>query len=460
MGETLSLFQPSFNASVHVETRTERLSGDAGFLLLREVLDGSGIIDELVGRLHDPRCPERVEHSLPELLRAAVAMIAQGWGDQGDAARLRDEPLLALAGSDRRGVAAAGKALASQASFSRLLDLLARPQNAAVLDTAPMRLAGRRLQAAHRRRRQRVMTIDVDGLPLAVHGEQPGSAFNGHVGARIHYPLIASCAESGDMLAGLLRPGNAAPAAEAAVWIPRVVAQAHRHLAQQVRVRLDAGFTDGATLAALEAEGIGYLGRLRENAALSRLFDPHRTRGPGRPAAYPREWVEESTYQAGSWPAPRRVVMVIQEHPAELFRRVFFIVTNLPAERYTGEQILALYRRRGKAEGHMGELKDVIGTSLPCTSRGRASAATVLARSQALLSLRLLAYELLHTLRAQLAAATGDGWSLRRLRERVLKAAARLQRHARRLHVILERRAARLWRLLLRQQARWRLAPG
>jgi hypothetical protein len=37
------------------------------------------------------------------------------------------------------------------------------------------------------------------------------------------------------------------------------------------------------------------------------------------------------------------------------------------------------------------EFKEVIGSSLPCTSRGVASEATVLARSQALLSLRLLA---------------------------------------------------------------------
>ena len=57
-----------------------------------------------------------------------------------------------------------------------------------------------------------------------------------------------------------------------------------------------------------------------------------------------------------------------------------------------------------------------------------------------------------------LEAAARRGWSLRRLRERVLKAAARVQRHARRLHVILERRAATLWRKLLGRRHRWRLA--
>ena len=107
----------------------------------------------------------------------------------------------------------------------------------------------------------------------------------------------------------------------------------------------------------------------------------------------------------------RRVSMVIQQHPTELFRRCFYLVTNLPVSKHSGEQVRALYRHRGKAEGHMGKLKDTIGTSLPCTSRGHATSP-----------------EPLHVLPAQMEAATGDGWSLRRLRERELKAAARLWR--------------------------------
>ena len=45
-----------------------------------------------------------------------------------------------------------------------------------------------------------------------------------------------------------------------------------------------------------------------------------------------------------------------------------------------------------------------------------------------LLSLRVFAYELMHTLRAPMEQLTGHGCSLRRLRQRVLKAAERLQR--------------------------------
>jgi hypothetical protein len=321
-----------------------------------------------------------------------------------------------------------------------------------VLETAPLELAARRLRAQGRKRLSRI-TIDIDGLPLPAYGEQPGSAYNGHVRERIHYPLIASCAETGDLLAALLRDGNAGPAQQAATWIPRIVQAAREHLAPEVQVRLDAGFTDGATLAALDAARIPFVGRLRENPVLTRLFDPHRTRGRGRPALQPREWVVEASYQAGSWEQPRRLLIVVQEHPTELFRNAFFLVTSLSREDYSGAQVLALYRRRGKAEAHMGEFKDVIGASLPCTSRGVASEATVLARSQALLSLRLLAYQLLHVLRTEMEAVTWQGWSLRRLRERVLKAGARLLTHARRVTVVIERRAADLWRRLF---VRWK----
>ncbi len=43
-------------------------------------------------------------------------------------------------------------------------------------------------------------------LPFEVHGQQAGSQYNGHYGQRMFHALIASCAESGDLLDGTLRP--------------------------------------------------------------------------------------------------------------------------------------------------------------------------------------------------------------------------------------------------------------
>ena len=60
MGETPPLFTTTFNASVSVEARPERLTGDAGAVLLREALERSGIVGWLTERLADPRQPHLV----------------------------------------------------------------------------------------------------------------------------------------------------------------------------------------------------------------------------------------------------------------------------------------------------------------------------------------------------------------------------------------------------------------
>lgn len=195
-------------------------------------------------------------------------MVVQGVGNHSDVERLRADPLLAITSSPARGQAAAGQALASQPTLARLLDILAGADNQVIIDGAAMQLAGQRLRAANHGRRRRRITIDIDGLPLLAHGEQPGSAYNGHVGERVYDPLVAPCAETGDLLGARLT---------------ELVAAARSHLAETVQVRLGAGFCDGATLDALDAEGVGSTVRLRSNRRLERLFDPHRTPSPGPP---------------------------------------------------------------------------------------------------------------------------------------------------------------------------------
>jgi hypothetical protein len=55
MCETQEPFIPSFNRSLRVESRAGRLTGDPGAVLLREVLERSGIVSWMTARLSDPR---------------------------------------------------------------------------------------------------------------------------------------------------------------------------------------------------------------------------------------------------------------------------------------------------------------------------------------------------------------------------------------------------------------------
>jgi hypothetical protein len=49
-----------------------------------------------------------------------------------------------------------------------------------------------RLASLNGGERPKHLTLDIDGPPIEVYGHQGGSAFHGHVGARIYSPLIAA----------------------------------------------------------------------------------------------------------------------------------------------------------------------------------------------------------------------------------------------------------------------------
>ena len=53
MDETLQPVTPQFNRSLRVESRADRLTGEPGAVLLREVLEASGVVTWMGDRLHD-----------------------------------------------------------------------------------------------------------------------------------------------------------------------------------------------------------------------------------------------------------------------------------------------------------------------------------------------------------------------------------------------------------------------
>jgi len=450
MGESLSTWTPSCNGAVRVELSGQRTTSDSGALLLREALDNSGVVEALEDNLVDLRNPLRIHHSLASQLRTLVLQRAMGWIDLSDTDTLRHDPLWQLACSDSRGMTPLAQDRPSQATLSRLLSCLGRNDNIDAVHEGLLRLVVWRLTSLKNGERLKQLTLDIDGLPIEVHGHQGGSAYHGLYGARIYSPLVASLAETGDMVGGLLREGNAGPAENADTWIPHLVRRLNESTGAQVRVRIDAGFTDNATLEAMEERDIEYLGRLRSHTGLQKLAAPLLKRPPGRPPEQPREWCHDLEYQAGTWPAPRRVVLVVQERPDDLLLHAFFLVTNLGKFDWPPEKVLALYRKRGSAEAHMGEVKSALDVHLSSTDRGASTVQDVMARNEVSLLLSLYAYQILHGLRCLLERQTRHGWSLSRMREQVLKVAATLRLHARRITVHLGAAADKWWPTLLK----------
>jgi hypothetical protein len=423
---------------------------------------------------------------MSELINTSLLMLGQGWRDQDDADALRDDAAMRLAVSSRRGISPlltrpreegrplyrnpeVPDGLASQPTLSRLVKTLSTDGNRPVLREALLEVAARRIKASRGGHRQRYMTVDIDSLPIEVHGHQPGSEYNGHYHARIYHPLVASLGDTGDLLDVRLRKGAAHTAQGALDFILPLLDRVEKKLCQVATARIDAGFPEEKLLGALEERSTPYLARVRNNAVLDRMAEPLLKRPPGRRPAEPRTFFHEMTYRAESWSRDRRVVLVVLERADELFIHHFWIITNWTIEQMSGEALLEHYRERGSAENHMGELMDVFDPALSSSPRTKSSyrgrpidtaapPCDSFAHNETILLLNALAYNVAHVARVFIEAATGEGWSLRRLQERVLRVAARVLIHGRRAVLVIGQASASLWHALWSKLVRFRIA--
>lgn len=467
MGELQgTLFQPEFNRSIRVEARPERLTADAGAVLGRVLMDRTGLSDLFREHLTDPRDPDRVVHPYLELLRTAVLLPAQGWSDQTDTDVLRTDPAFRLAVSGRRGQRPVREAegrepegLCSQPTLSRLVAGLASEANRSALAEVLLTWAEPRV----RRRRQDTLVVDLDSVPVEVYGHQPGSAYNGHYRVRCYHPLVVRT-EAGEYLGAKLRQGNAYTA-DGGLDFVRPILQRTQAWAEDVWLRIDAGFPEPELLSGLEAEGVKYVARLRSNRALERLAAPYLRRPPGRPPAGGRFWLHELRYQAGSWKRERRVVLVVLERPdvqGHLFLDHFFLLTNAAVDTLSAEDLLGRYRKRGSAEKDFGDWKNTLDLALSSSPRPKAhyrgqrikasyTEPDSFGANEVRLLLSLLSANLLDRGREVLEIATRETYSRERFRQLLLRTAGRILLTSRQVTLVIAVERAPLWTAFWRQ---------
>ncbi len=184
--------------------------------------------------------------------------------------------------------------------------------------------------------------------------------------------------------------------------------------------RGDAAFADPKMYRYLETERNFYAIRLKGNQILYGKVGHLLTRPVGRPPKKPIVLYHSFRYQAASWENPRRVVAKIEWHAGELFPRVGFIVTNL---RWKSSNVVRFYNKRGTAEQWIKEGKYALKwTRLSCHD---------FVDNQVRLQLFALAYNLGNFLRRLALPKCVKKWSLRTLREKLIKIGAKVVRHSR-----------------------------
>lgn len=459
-----TLFRPEFNRSVRVEAARSAVTDDAGALLLREVAEFYGY-DKVAASLLDHRVPHLVTHPLTELVLTRVLLLAQGWRDQDDADALRDDAALRLAVSTRRGTAPLEAAetaltpsgLASQPTLSRTQGMLASELNRRRLAFGVLDRACARIEGVHGRRDE--VTFDVDSFAYDAHGKQEWAAYNGHYRTECFHPLVAY-ADTGDLLGVRLRPGNVHTADEVRSFLEPMLPRL-REVARKLWLRIDAGYANGQLFAWLHHRRIRFITRLRNNPALSKEAEAWRERtlaewkkGPAEDG-HRREATFEYWYRSKRWSRVVRVVAVLVERDyahGELLHHEFFLATNAARHEATSADLLTRYRHRGEAEQRIGEFVNDLAPTLSSVPRSREGSVAHKrpvgpGENEVSLLLAALAYNLLHALRCLVQGESTVRISIRRLRERLLKAGALIVRHARQIAVRVNAAYADMWAL-------------
>jgi hypothetical protein len=156
--------------------------------------------------------PDQITHTLADIIRFRLLMIAANYEDGNDASSLRGDPMfkmaLDLTPSDRE--------LCSQSTISRLETL---PDARALLRM------GRAMVDLYCESFQRVpkrITLDIDDTFDAVHGRQQLRLFNAHYDEYGFQPIVVFDGE-GRFITGVLRPAKRPGGKEVPAFLRRLL---------------------------------------------------------------------------------------------------------------------------------------------------------------------------------------------------------------------------------------------
>jgi|SRR5580704_3706677 hypothetical protein len=331
-----------------IEPSTALLSSDAGLLPIRQLDECLGLTHQFADALDDPRDPQRVEHTVLEMVRSRVYGILAAYEDQNDHDGLRHDPVFKLV-ADRDPD---GPDLASQPTLSRFENAVTIPSLQRLRDVLIDQFIASFAQPPTS------LTFDLDAVDDPTHGHQQLSLFHGYFDQYQYFPAFITSADTDQVVVLSLRPGAVHAALGADDDLEYLVVRLRRAWPDvRIHARGDAGYGVPWMYDACERLGIDYTFGLASNAVLKRESDELLTQAVAAFAAtgQPQRLFTGFDYQAGSWPHSRWVIVKAEAHAPGTNRR--FIVTNRPGARVLPGPAYDDYAMRGESENRNKELK-------------------------------------------------------------------------------------------------------
>src|SRR4051794_33388616 len=320
------------------------LSSDGGVLALREVEKRLRVADRFAACIDDPRAPDQITHTLADIIRFRLLMIAAGYEDGNDASELRRDPLFKMA-LDR---APSDRALCSQPTISRLENL---PDVRSLLRMGQAMVD---LYCASFRQVPKRIVLDIDDTFDAVHGGQQLRLFNAHYDKYGFQPIVIFDGE-GRFVTAVLRPAKRPKGTEIRALLRRLLRAIRANWpATEILLRADSHSCGPEVLDWCRANGIDFIFGVAPTSTLRRHVERLEASTLARFVAAPQAGkvrrYTEFYDGAASWSRVERIIARVEAGADGIDTR--FIVTSLPTRnpRVLYEEV---YCRRG-GEPHQG----------------------------------------------------------------------------------------------------------
>ncbi len=334
------------------------ITTDAGALLLGAVEERRRVLGRLAECFTDHRSPNRIEHTVEELVSQRVLAIALGYEDVNDHEFLRIDPLLA---------ALAGKTepketpLAAPATIHRLElshpGLAERDRYCRIglepeaVDTLLIDL----FLEAHDEPPAEVI-LDLDATDDPIHGKQQGRFFHGYYDCYCYLPLYIFAGDH--LLCARLRTADQDGAAGSVEELERIVARIREAWPEtRIVVRADSGFCREWLMSWCETENVEYVLGIAKNERLKAAIESELEEVALRHERtdQPERIFKSFSYRTlDSWSRSRRVVGKA-EH-LERGSNPRFVVTSFSEEEWEARELYEdLYCARGEMENRIKE---------------------------------------------------------------------------------------------------------
>lgn len=397
------------------------LSSDVGILLAAQAESRIHICQDIADCIEEWRDPDKLTHSLPQLVAQRVYQLIGGYEDANDSDSLRHDPIFKIA-CERLPIPES-HLLASQPTISRLENQVTADQ------TAAMRRQFIDRFIASYPHPPSTIVLDIDGWDDPTHGDQEGSAFHGYYGQHMYFPVLINEAQSRFPLVCQLRRGNSHPG-KAVAGILRWLFWRLKRVWPDVTLvlRADAGFALPEILHVCERSDVRYAIGFSANAVLKRKISNllEQARLQYCRTQQKARLFDDVYYAAATWDYPRRLVMKAEYLPKGANPR--FVLTNMmlsPQQLYDTFYV----QRGGDSEHPIKELKRGIQADRLSCHRFTAN--------QFRLLLAQAAYLLMITLRQAAQGTELATAQVERLRCALMKGAARVRVSVRRVLVEL-----------------------